>query len=248
MSVKGGDGDDDGGDGDDQGVRLLKGAYALETPNDNLAYYHDFAHHYDQSFAKALGYVYPGAVAQRLLASQFPAGRVLDVGCGTGLVAAHIKTMTQESRQKSGQELGQELGQAFGHGDLTIDGVDLSPEMLAVAAQKQLYDQLYEADLTGDLSALGQNYAAIVSAGTFTHGHLGPAPLAGLINCCRAGAVGVIGVNAQHHEAHNFGAFMKDLAARGRITQLSYDEVLIYDGQDQEHAGDTALIMNFLIS
>ena len=218
---------------DERAVRLLKGAYALSSPADNRSYYRDFASHYDSSFAAALGYVYPGAVARALLACQRSGGPVLDVGCGTGLVGAELRK-TQP--------------------DLLIDGVDISREMLAVASRKGLYGKLFEVDLTDDISALQNGladnggYAGLISAGTFTHGHLGPEPIAGLISCCRSGAQAVIGVNAAHHQAYNFAPFMDRLVANGRIIAPDYDEVMIYDGSDQDYAGDTALIMRFVIT
>lgn len=216
------------GSDDQEAIRLLEGAYALETPADNLAYYRDFAGHYDASFADALGYVYPRAVAAALLATlskDNQQGRILDIGCGTGLVGEHLRKARL---------------------DLIIDGVDISPEMLRVAAQKNLYDQLIEADLTADLKAdLATGYAAIISAGTFTHGHLGPEPIAGLLDHCQAGACAIIGVNAHHHAACGFGPFMEALVAQKKIEALSYDEVMIYDGADPSHAGDTALLMRF---
>ena len=218
---------------DERAVRLLKGAYALSSPADNRSYYRDFASHYDSSFAAALGYVYPGAVARALLTCQRSDGPVLDVGCGTGLVGTELRKMQP---------------------DLLIDGVDISPEMLAVAARKGLYDKLFEVDLTDDISVLkngfadSSGYAGLISAGTFTHGHLGPEPIAGLISCCRSGAQAVIGVNAAHHKAYNFASFMDRLVANGRIIAPDYDEVMIYDGSDQDYAGDTALIMRFVIT
>ena len=217
---------------DKKADRLLKGAYSLGSPAENRAYYRDFAGHYDTSFAAALGYVYPGAVAHALLACQLPDGPILDVGCGTGLVGAELRKE---------------------QADLLIDGVDISPEMLAVAAQKSLYVRLFEVDLTADIGVLksgdieGGGYAGLISAGTFTHGHLGPEPITGLISCCRSGAQAVIGVNAAHHQAHGFASFMDKLFSDGRIMAPIYDEVMIYDGKDRDHAGDTALIMRFVI-
>ena len=213
-------------DEDEEAVRLLKGAYALISPADNRNYYRDFACNYDSSFAATLGYVYPAAVAKALLACQLPDGVVLDVGCGTGLVGVELRKEQP---------------------DMIIDGVDISPEMLAVAKQKNLYKSLYEADLTADFALLRNDYAALISSGTFTHGHLGPEPIASLISFCVSGAHAVIGVNARHHKAHDFAAFMDELKVKGRITSPEYDEVMIYDGGDEDHAGDTALIMRFAI-
>ena len=74
--------------------------------------------------------------------------------------------------------------------------------MLAVAAEKSLYQDLYEVNSDWGYPCLPTGYAAIISAGTFTHGHLGPEPLRHLIRHCKAGGVFCIGVNQQHYQTH----------------------------------------------
>lgn len=206
------------------GGALLAGAYALETPDQHVTYYRDFAAHYDDVFAGGLGYVYPLAIAAALADMPRPPGRILDVGCGTGLVAAAI-----HDRQP----------------DAGIDGVDISPEMLAKAADKGAYTSLMVADLTGDFSHLPAGYASIVSAGTFTHGHLGPEPLVGLISHCAVGAVAAIGVNSVHFEAQGFRRHLDRMVDAGRISKPHLAEVPIYDGRSAEHSGDTAFVLTF---
>ena len=76
---------------------------------------------------------------------------VLDAGCGTGAVADSL------------QSLGFKL----------IDGIDLSPEMLQVARAKKLYRNLLEANLNEQFILPESPYSAIISAGTFTTGHVG---------------------------------------------------------------------------
>ena len=115
--------------------------------------------------------------------TDLPNGPVCDIGCGTGLVARHLKAKSP---------------------DIVVDGVDISADMLAVAADKSLYQNLYEVDLTGDIVSLPTGYAAIISAGTFTHGHLGPEPLHHLIRHCQVGGVFCIGVNQQHYQKYDF--------------------------------------------
>lgn len=53
-------------------------------------------------------------------------GRAADLGCGTGRTGAWLR----------------------GHGVPRIDGVDLTPEMLAVAGERGAHDRLVEADVT----------------------------------------------------------------------------------------------------
>ena len=211
---------------DERAFRLLKGAYALNSPADNRSYYQDFASHYDSSFAAALGYVYPGAVARAFLAWQRSDGPVLDIGCGTGLVGAELRKAQP---------------------DLLIDGVDISADMLAVAADKSLYQNLYEVDLTGDITSLPTGYAAIISAGTFTHGHLGPEPLRHLIRHCQAGGVFCIGVNQQHYQTHDFALCLGSLVADNVITSPDLLETAIYARKADKHSGDLALICQFRV-
>ena len=211
----------------DAGNDILDGAYSLKTPEDNRAYYQRFAATYDQDFAAGLGYIYPKAVADVFLdLTDLPKGPVCDIGCGTGLVARHLKAKSP---------------------DIVIDGVDISADMLAVAADKSLYQNLYEVDLTGDITSLPTGYAAIISAGTFTHGHLGPEPLRHLIRHCQAGGVFCIGVNQQHYQAHDFVGCLRSLVADNVITPPDLLETAIYAREAYKHSDDLALICRFRV-
>ena len=135
----------------------LEDAYALQTPEDNVALYRHWAETYDVEFARDRGYQYPQILADIYARHSKPADTpVLDVGSGTGLVASAL----QEHHSVETQ--------------LTIDGVDISPEMLAVSRTKNVYRHLFEADLTQSIDLPEKQYGAVVSAGTFTHGHVGP--------------------------------------------------------------------------
>ena len=74
------------------GKKLLEGAYDLSTPDDNIAYYKDFAPIYDADFARSLGYVFPAALAEIYHQAGGPDDTpVADIGCGTGLVAEALR-------------------------------------------------------------------------------------------------------------------------------------------------------------
>ena len=78
---------------------------------------------------------------------------ILDLGCGTGLT-----------------------GTAFADIARQLDGVDLSPRMVACARARGLYRRLAVADLEAALSEDGPSYDVIVAADTFVYlGDLGPA-------------------------------------------------------------------------
>lgn len=206
-------------------TELLQGAYDIKTPEDNVEYYSDFAAIYDEQFAGAMGYIYPRAVAERYEAHN--SGQdlpVADIGCGTGLVA-----------------------EALGLPAPQLEGFDISPEMLAVSQGKGLYAALHEVDLTRPLG-MEPRFGALISAGTFTHGHLGPEPLVNVLSLARPGALAVIGINAEHFAAQGFGPVLELLEAEGRIRDVRRETAAYYEGNDTDHAGDEAQILIFRVN
>ena len=207
----------------DTGKSLLENAYKLSTPDDNVAYYRDFAATYDTDFADGLGWNYPAAVAAAYHADARDGDLpVADIGCGTGFVA-------------------QELGLAPD----VVDGMDISPEMLRIAGEKGLYRRLYEVDLTASLAAISNRYGAVLSAGTFTHGHLGPGPLRSLLDIARPGALFILGVNKIHYDALAFSTVLNELEGSNAIGAVRLDEVKMYSRAGHEHSDDRALLLKY---
>ena len=148
---------------------LIARARALSSTEDAIALYRDWAPTYDRDvFQRAgvtgsarVGDLLAGHVAER-------ATTVVDLGCGTGAVAARLRT----------------------HGFTAIDGFDISPEMLAVAEAKGLYHALRVVDLKKPIPHdLRQGYGAVVSAGTFTSGHVGSEGIAAVAALLAKGGV-----------------------------------------------------------
>ena len=81
--------------------------------------------------------------------------KILDAGCGTGLV---------------GQIL-------YKNNYKNIAGVDFSQEMIDRALKKNVYQSLSLCDLTKKLEFEDGSFDAIICAGTFTCGHVGPEAL-----------------------------------------------------------------------
>jgi predicted TPR repeat methyltransferase len=193
----------------------LENAYALNGPQDCARLYADWAASYDAGFASNMDYRLPAHVAAAFLAHG-GSGPILDVGAGTGLLAEHLRASGCTSQ---------------------IDALDLSPEMLAIAARKRLYSGLFAADVTLSLN-LPHRYAGITSSGTFTHGHVGPAALDQLEQIALPGALFALSINAGVYTAMGFDAA---LARRPDVTLI---ETAIYGAQvkDPAHAQDRALI------
>ncbi|WP_103335417.1 class I SAM-dependent DNA methyltransferase [Pseudotabrizicola formosa] len=195
----------------------LNAAFALTSPEDCARLYADWAASYDAGFAAGLDYRLPAHVAAAFL-SHGGRGPVLDIGAGTGLLAGELRKM------------------GFA-GDM--DAVDLSPHMLDAARAKGLYRQLWQADITQSLSLDGP-YAGLVSSGTFTHGHVGPAALAQLETQAAPGALIALSINQGVYRSMGFDAA---LAQRPGVTLL---EVPIYGPaaaeKDPAHAAQRGLI------
>ena len=199
----------------------LDGAYARETPEDAVALYRGWAETYDNSFATAHGYVAPREVALAFLAEAGPrAEPVLDIGAGTGLVAEAL-------------------------GDLVVDGIDISQEMLDAAGAKGLYRARICADLTAPLEIADAAYGGFVSAGTFTHGHVGPVCLPELMRIARPGAVFVLAINAGVFDGAGFGSAFAGLVADQAITPVGFKRFQYYEGAAHDHADDQGLMAIF---
>lgn len=81
---------------------------------------------------------------------------------------------------------------------MAIDGTDISAEMLAVAARKKTYRTLFAWDLIIQLPITDSQYLGIISAGTFTTGHVGSNALdEGLRIACQAATIDLT-TNARH--------------------------------------------------
>ncbi|MEM7321812.1 MAG: methyltransferase domain-containing protein [Actinomycetota bacterium] len=211
----------------------LDAAYAVESPEDNRRLYRDWAGTYDEDFVAANDYIYHDRIAEIFVAElasssmDLTAALVLDVGCGTGVVG--------EALRARGVEL--------------VDGIDLSPEMLAKAGEKsddrgRTYRQLVEADLTTSISLADEVYGGVVSAGAFTHGHLGPDSLDELLRTAAPGARFALGINANHFVQHGFADRFNELAEAGRISGLRVEDAAIYEGatgQDLDHISRVAV-------
>lgn len=206
----------------------LDDAYALETPDDARRLYAAWAETYDSQFLEREGYVYDRNVAT-VFVEAGGRGPVLDLGCGTGAVGIALAFLGIE----------------------TIDGLDISPEMLEQAATKRVGDRsVYRLLATGDILAgmdlADDAYAGVVSAGTFTHGHVGPEALHEVVRVGAAGCRFAIGVNAEHYREQGFDEVLGRLVDAGTIEQLDHVDVAIYQDNTSEHGSAVARVIQFV--
>lgn len=136
-------------DAADRGILLLAKFVEGQLPADTTT---KFVRRYYASRAEAWDAMEHNRPAE-LVANRFletmrgsRTSTILDLGCGTGrvgeLIANHVEA---------------------------IDGVDISPQMLARAAAKAVYRTLSEGDLASSLSTTSVRYGAVVAAATFIY-------------------------------------------------------------------------------
>src|SRR5690625_3288520 len=203
----------------------LNRAFSLKTPQDSVRLYRDWADSYDETFADAFGYIAPREVAAafRAAAESQPGGSVepvLDIGAGTGLLAAELA-------------------------GFTIDADDISPEMLEVAKAKGLYRNCILADLTQKLPIADATYSGLVSTGTFTHGHVGPACLQEVIRIAKPATLFTLGINPGVIDAARFSSAFAALVAARRTEPDDIRQLNIYQVARHEHADDRYLTAIF---
>ena len=130
------------------GDKFLDKVYGDMSPDETRELYDEWAASYDDEVGDN-GYATPARAAEALFrALPDPQCPILDFGCGTGLS-------------------GQALRRA---GFQIIDGMDPSPEMLAVAKAKNIYRNLSTLDVDDDAPVVQGAYKAIAAIGVIGTG------------------------------------------------------------------------------
>ena len=206
----------------------LDEAYSVKSPDDNRRLYAKWAATYETSFVDAKQYRYPKAIAEVFNDVVGPVTRVLDIGTGTGLTGMYLLRLRP---------------------DLVIDGMDISPEMLAQAQSKlrqdgsAVYRALFERDLTRAVPNENPPYEALFSSGTFTHGHLGPECIANLLPLLEHNGWLVIGVNNEHFESRGFEQELASLVDLGLIQSPEILRIDVYEPGSVHHGAQARVII-----
>ena len=103
------------------------------------ALYQEYAPRFEQSLTEGLAYRGPALIDQALGERRF--ARTLELGCGTGLLGPVLRPRAAQ-----------------------LEGVDLSPAMLARARRRGLYDALHEAEALAFLAAAPADTWDLVAA------------------------------------------------------------------------------------
>ena len=135
-----------------------------------------------------------------------------DIGCGTGLTCVFL------------------IQQGYQY----LDGIDLSPDMVRVAGDRNIYQKLMVADVNQPLDIADESYDAAVSSGTFTHGHVGPEPLDEIFRILKPGGILACTVHQDLWQKIGFEAKFKSLIETGSIECLALEKGQYYEKGEPE--------------
>lgn len=125
--------------------------------------------------------------------------KILDAGCGTGLVGAALA-------EKGAKQ---------------IHGIDLSPGMMEVARRTGAYQSLSPADLSQQLDLPSQSYDFIVCVGTMTQGHVGPEAFDEFIRVVKPGGFIISTVRETVWEKNGYKTKVESLEESGKAKLIS---------------------------
>ena len=165
--------------------------YKLKTSEELLKYYKDWADNnkYNKDMV-VWNYTAPQETVSILKKYVFNKNsKILDAGCGTGLVGIELKK----------------------YGYSNIEGVDFSQSMLDLVPQG-IYKKIEKIDLNKPLKFKDNMYDVLMCVGTFTYGHVKPKTLDELIRITKNRGLICFTVNEGIYEEYGFDKKIKELS------------------------------------
>ena len=165
--------------------------YKLTTSEELLKYYQDWTkkNKYNQDMIN-WKYTAPQETVSILKKYAFNKNcKILDAGCGTGLVGIELKK--------------------YGYSDIV--GVDFSQDMLDLIPQG-IYKKIEKIDLNKPLKFKTNMYDVVMCVGTFTYGHVKPQALDELIRITKNMGLICFTINEGIYEKYSFDNKIKDLS------------------------------------
>ena len=164
--------------------------YRLKTSEELLKYYQDWTN--NNKYNKDMvdwNYTAPQETVSVLKKYALNKNsKILDAGCGTGLVGIELKK--------------------YGYSD--IDGVDFSQNMMDLVPQG-IYKKIKKIDLNKTLEFKDNIYDVVMCVGTFTYGHVKPRALDELIRIIKNNGFICFTINEGIYEEYGFDNKIREL-------------------------------------
>jgi len=164
--------------------------YKLKTTDEVMKYYDEWGikNKYDQDMVD-WDYTGPKETVNTFIKYAKDKNiKILDAGCGTGLVGVELKK----------------------HNYLNIDGMDLSKKLLDLIPNGY-YQNLSQVDLNKTIKTESNTYDAIMCVGTFTFGHVKPHALDEFIRISKNKSLICFTINEGIYEEYGFDKKIEEL-------------------------------------
>ncbi len=176
----------------------LDKVYGAETPDQLMDHYEVWAATYERDLF-GTGYRLPTVAAGlvcRYLADKDT--RILDAGCGTGLIGEALALL----------------------GYRNLEGLDLSGGMLAVAGRKGLYKATHLLGLGPQIDLPDETFDAVVSFGVLTLGHAPPEALEGMLKTSKPNGKLIFSVSSPALAEGGYSEMLEKLTEAGSWSLL----------------------------
>ncbi|MEJ2870127.1 methyltransferase domain-containing protein [Actinomycetospora sp. OC33-EN08] len=195
------------------GTAFEERARASATPAETRAVYDEWAATYDDDLAGPGGddYPLPGVVADVVARLDDPRADVLDAACGTGLVGAALAR----------------------HGFTSVDGLDVSPRMIARARKRRVYHDLGPADLSQRLPGAPDKFGVVTCVNALEPGHLPTSAIVEFARVVHRG--GHLVLTASTDAWPEVDAHLRRLAARRIARVVEVVEAPLHPSSDAAH-------------
>ena len=164
--------------------------YKINTPEELLKYYQNWTD--NNKYNKDMvdwNYTAPQETVSVLRKYALDKNcKILDAGCGTGLVGVELKK----------------------YGYSNIEGIDFSQSMLDLVPQN-IYKKIEEIDLNKSLKFKNNMYDVVMCVGTFTYGHVKPHALNEIIRITKNKGLICFTINEGIYEDYGFDRKIKEL-------------------------------------
>ncbi len=185
------------------GLKNYENLDLKDAKNDNrlTEVYRDWAKKYDYDNDHVLGTVsQPKSVNLLSTRLKDKTAKIIDVGCGTGLVGEKLKAKDF----------------------IYFDGLDISKDMLSIAKSRG-YRNLFLGSLNKQLPVLDDAYDAAMCIGVFTHGHVSSDRFNELCRIVKPGGYVCFTINEGVFEEYGF----KDMIAEFQLTN-TWEVISLY--------------------
>ena len=185
------------------GLKNYENLDLKDAKNDNrlTEVYRDWAKKYDYDNDHVLGTVsQPKSVNLLSTRLKDKTAKIIDVGCGTGLVGEKLKAKDF----------------------IYFDGLDISKDMLSIAKSRG-YRNLFLGSLNKQLPVLDDAYDAAMCIGVFTHGHVSSDGFNELCRIVKPGGYVCFTINEGVFEEYGF----KDMIAEFQLNK-AWEVISLY--------------------